>query len=277
MPVDWRALDADEREAQMNPRMAVGNDRAEARLSDYAERSRATRQRLPATYDIRYGDGPKATLDVFTPPGPGPHPIFAFVHGGYWRALDKDDHSFVVAPAVAAGFAGLVLNYDLCPAVTLDDILAELRAFMRWLARDGAQHGLDLDRLTMAGHSAGAHLTAMLMHDPGGRDLPPVRWAGLLSGIYEPEAILDISINEDVRLDAEAAARHDALRRPPRGEPRIEVIVGGDEPPAWIGQSEAYATMVRALGHDVAFRIVEGADHFTLLDHPIVPSLQHRP
>ena len=276
--VDWRSLDPASLEAQLNPRAAVGNDAVEAYLEGYARRSAEARARMAATFDIRFGPGPKATLDLFRPEGQGPFPAFAFIHGGYWRALDKAEHHFVVEPAVRAGFAALVVNYDLCPAVTLDDIVAQMRAFMGFVGREGQALGLDgAGGLALAGHSAGAHLAAMLLHDGGGAAVPPVRWAHLASGIYEPEAARHISVNEDVRLTAEVAERNDALRRLPSGHPQIEITVGADEPPAWIGQSEAMASALRAAGHGIAYEAVAGADHFSLLDRPIVPPLRARP
>ncbi|MFP4126765.1 MAG: alpha/beta hydrolase, partial [Alphaproteobacteria bacterium] len=158
MATDWRELAPAAREAQLNPRLAVGDAVAQSYLAGYAQRSQAARLRLAGERDRRYGPQPKATYDLFRPATPPPHPAFVFIHGGYWRALDKDEHSFVVEPAVAAGFAGVVVNYDLCPAVTLDHIVAEMRAFMAHLAAAAGELGLRTDGVALAGHSAGAHL-----------------------------------------------------------------------------------------------------------------------
>ena len=270
--MDWRALAVGERERQFNPRVAVGNDRAEAYLAEYAARSAAARGRMRALFDVRYGTGAKATFDLFLPESPRPAPVFAFVHGGYWRALDKQEHHFVVEPAVRAGFAGLVVNYDLCPAVTLDDIVAELRDFARFLMAEGAGLGMDVERIALAGHSAGAHLIACLLHDVAA--VMPVAWANLASGIFEPAAILELTINADVRLSPEMAARNDALARPPRTGAEIEVSVGGEEPPHWIAQSGAYAALSRDTGRPTTLRVAPGADHFSLLFEPILPPVQ---
>lgn len=269
--IDWRTLQPDALEAQFNPRVAVGNSRAEAYLEDFAARSRDARKRLGGTFDIRFGEGSKCTFDLFRPAGPAPHPALVFIHGGYWRALDKHDHHFVAEAPVRAGFAVLVVNYDLCPEVTLDDIVAEMRTFMAFLGREASALGLGTDAIALAGHSAGAHLAAMLLHDAGAPEALPVAWAGLSSGIYEPEAVLAISVNADVRLTADMAERNDALRRPPQGRPRIEVTVGALEPAAWIGQSEAYALEARRAGHVVDYAAVPQTDHFTILHRPIVP------
>ncbi len=272
---DWRNLDPATREAEMNPRAALGDAVADAYFASYAERSAAARARMHGTFDIRFGTGPKCTFDLFRPKTAGPHPAFVFIHGGYWRALDKVDHHFVVEPAVAAGFAALVVNYDLCPEVTLDDIVEEMRAFMRFLAQHAQDLQLRSDGLALAGHSAGAHLAAMLLHDPGSDAAPPVTWAALASGIYEPAAVLELSVNADVRLTAEMAERNDVLHRLPTCRPAIEVTVGADETPAWIGQSEALTRVLSAAGHNVAYEAVPRANHLSLLYRPILPPLVH--
>ncbi|MFW5679945.1 MAG: alpha/beta hydrolase, partial [Pseudomonadota bacterium] len=141
---DWHTLDVAERERQFNPRVAVGNDRVEAYLAGYAARSAAMRRHWNGRFDVRYGTGEKATLDVFLPRTEAPAPPFVFVHGGYWRALDKHEHHFVVEPALEAGFAAVLPNYDLCPNVTLDAIVAQMRACMAFLAAQGSGLGLDM-------------------------------------------------------------------------------------------------------------------------------------
>src|SRR5438874_1799314 len=80
----------------------------------YAELSEATRAVLAPKLDLRYGSGTKETLDLFVPPGTA-RATFVFIHGGYWRALDKTEFSFVAAPFIAQGIAVAVINYDLCP------------------------------------------------------------------------------------------------------------------------------------------------------------------
>ncbi|TVQ30324.1 MAG: alpha/beta hydrolase [Geminicoccaceae bacterium] len=265
MTTRWQDLAVAERERQFNPRVAVGHDRVEAYLAEYAERSAAMRPNWPATFDIRYGEGPKATFDIFLPAAGTPAVPFVFIHGGYWRALDKHEHHFVVEPALQAGFAAVVVNYDLCPANTLDGIVAQMRACMAFLAGEGAGLGLAVDAVHLAGHSAGAHLAAMLLHDAGA-DLA-IASAVLASGIYEPAVILELTINADVRLMPDMAARNDALRLPPRPGPVIDVTVGAEEPSGWIAQSRAYAERYA----EGRFEAVAGADHFSLLFQPLLP------
>ncbi|HZD25465.1 MAG TPA: alpha/beta hydrolase, partial [Alphaproteobacteria bacterium] len=112
MSFDWRAHEAEELERHFNPRVAVPE--AAELLERYAARAAAARQALPGTYDMRYGSGEKQTFDLHPPARPADgKPLLVFIHGGYWRALDKSDHSFVVPVFTAAGATVVNLNYDL--------------------------------------------------------------------------------------------------------------------------------------------------------------------
>jgi arylformamidase len=107
-------------DAQYNARAAIPEH---ARIFErWATDSRAARERLAGRIDLRYGDGPNETLDVFAPPGAAGAPVFVFIHGGYWRALDKSDQSFLAPPFVDAGVVVVLPNYALCPAVGIATI-----------------------------------------------------------------------------------------------------------------------------------------------------------
>jgi arylformamidase len=161
------------------------------------------------------------------------------------------------------------LNYDLCPSVTLDDIVDEIREAVLYCAHHAADFGAAARRLCLVGHSAGAHLVArMLAQDWAAAGLPAntITGAVALSGIYEPEVVLRLAVNTEIGLTAAMAARHDGLRRPPQSQVPVLIAVGGAEPAGWIGQSRAYHDVCVAAGLDVHWMCVEGANHFTLLE-----------
>ena len=276
---DWRGRSAEELERHFNPRAAIGADAALAEIARFSELSAAARKTLAGEYDLRYGAGEKQTLDLHRPAKTGA-PILLFIHGGFWRALDKSDHTFVAPAFVAAGACFVNLNYDLCPAVTLDDIVREAREGLAWVWRNAARLGGDPDRLFVAGHSAGAHLCALLLaRDWTAEELPAdaIKGAACLSGIYETAVVRRISVNGDVRLDEATAARCDALSRPPRGRPDMLVTVGGDEPEGWRAQTEAYAAACRAVGLAPEVQTVPATNHFTLIhDVARADGAQHR-
>jgi arylformamidase len=280
MSWDWRGRSAEELEKHFNPRVAIGDPEAVARgIARYAELSAEARRTHPGEYDLRYGAGEKQTLDVHRPAKAGA-PILLFIHGGFWRALDKSDHSFIAPAFVEAGACVVNLNYDLCPTVTLDDIVREAREGLAWVQRNAARLGGDPDRLFIAGHSAGAHLAALLLaQDWTAEGLPAdaVKGAACVSGIYETAPVLRISVNADVRLDEAMAQRCDALSRPPRRNSPLLISVGAEEPEGWRAQTEAYAAACRAAGLAPEVLAVPGTNHFTVIhDFADAGGAQHR-
>lgn len=268
---NWRDLTPPDLEQHFNPRVAVPD--AQQCLERFAQRSAEARKHIPGRYDLRYGPGPKATLDLHVPTGRGrAHPLVVFMHGGYWRALDKSDHSFVVPPILDAGAAVVNLNYDLCPHVTLDEMVEAIATALRFCHAHAARWQADPDHIILLGHSAGAHLAAAMLQ----RSWPEselrataIRAVVALTGIYEPEVILGISVNAEARISADVAARHGCLQRPFTLHPRMLVAAGGDEPEGWTSQSEAFAAHCLAQGLSTEVQLVGGANHFTILERAI--------
>src|SRR5689334_24260558 len=167
-------------------------------LSRWAESSSSARAAHPCHVDLRYGNQPGETLDVFPAPQPNA-PVLLFIHGGYWRALDKADHSFVAPLFVDAGLAVAVINYDLCPDVTIATIVEQCRRAVGWTVREGPRHGAPAP-LVIAGHSAGGHLVAMLMATDWrerGFDVAPFAGGVTLSGVHDLEPLVLFSYNVD--------------------------------------------------------------------------------
>jgi arylformamidase len=168
----------------------------------WSAESAAARSRLDSRLDIRYGSGPKQTLDLF--PAKSPRGALLFIHGGYWRALDKDDHSFVASAFVDKGVGVVVINYDLCPNVSIAHIVEECRQAVAWLWREGRSQGVPVERLFIAGHSAGGHLVAMLYATDWRRYGVPVdaiRGGLSISGVFDLEPLIQVSFNADLKLD----------------------------------------------------------------------------
>ena len=264
--MDWRRLPTDELERQFNPRVASSN--AEYHFEVFGKASERARTSLTHELDVRYGDRPLETLDLFPAIEPN-SPIHLFIHGGYWRALDKSLYSCIAQPLVALGCGVAVINYDLCPNVTLDDISREIFDGLVWVARNAQRLNGNLDRITVSGHSAGAHLAAeLLSHDWSLEGLPSnlIKSALLVSGIYDPEPVRFTSIQNDVRLTEDMAHRHNTLTMTPRTRSNVVVAVGGMEPPYWIEQSRLYHQ-----AHDLStpLMIVDKTDHFTIKDTAI--------
>ena len=250
-------------ESHYNPRAAVPDHEAFAEARDNAARKATGTMR--ADLDIRYGDGPRALLDIYRPSGDAPAPVQVYFHGGYWRSNGKTDFVHLAVPFVQAGAVCVLVGYDLCPAVTLPDIVEEALQAMRWLHANVAKHGGDPDRLFVSGSSAGAHLAAMtIAHDWTKDGLPAdlVKGAAPVTGIYQLEPVLKISVNELIRLTPDQVAPM-SPGAPRHGGP-VLVAVGGAEPDGWRQQSKDYAELCRSAGVSVEFMELPGLNHFSI-------------
>ncbi len=172
--------------------------------------------------------------------------MLVYIHGGYWRALDKRDQSFVAPPFVAAGAMVVLPNYALCPAVTIEHIVLQLVQSLAWVWRHAAEHGGDPARIVVAGHSAGGHLAAMMLACDWravAPDLPAdlVKGALAVSGVFELEPLRHAPfLAPDLNLDAATARKLSPAAMPaPRG--RLVAVVGGDESEEFLRQNALIA------------------------------------
>ncbi len=178
----------------------------------WAAASALARGSMPGRLDLRYGPGPKETLDIF-PTDAANAPVLVFIHGGYWRSLDKSDFSFLAPVFTQAGWLVVVPNYDLCPAVGIDDIALEMTRALAWTWHHAAEHGGDRRRIGVIGHSAGGHLAAMMLAchwKQVDADLPEdlVRRAMSISGLHDLRAVAQVPhLQADLRLSPETARR----------------------------------------------------------------------
>jgi len=257
---DQKALDA-----QYNLRAAVPEH--PEYFERYAATSAAFRERWPGRLDLPYGDSARQAIDLFLPQAASP-PLFVFIHGGYWQALDRKDFSFVAEPLVGAGAAVALVGYDLAPTVDMDTIVGQVRQAIAWLYRNAVAQGYDGGRICLAGHSAGGHLAAMaLATDWTGLGLPAdvVKGVCAISGVFDLEPIRQCYLNQVVGLDEAQARRHSPVLLPPQNRCPVMVTVGEHETPAFHRQSRAYA---EALGrHGVPCELVtqSGLDHFSII------------
>lgn len=272
-----RLDDPDWLEQQYNNRARVP-DHAE-HFRKWAEASELTRLQSDCSLDIAYGNGDGEALDVFRPAARGPAaPVLVFIHGGYWRSLDKSQHSFVAASYNAAGALVVVPNYALAPAVTLEHITLQMTRALAWVWRHAAEHGGDRSRIVVAGHSAGGHLAAMLLScrwkevDPA---MPAQALAGALSisGLYDLEPMrLTPSLQADLRLTP-ASVRRLSPAFFPRPKGRLNVAAGALESEEFLRHNQ----LIRDQWGPTAVPVCEtvpGADHFSILRHLADPDAQ---
>lgn len=262
----WAGLTPEEHEYQYNPQKSVP-DFATHRARREAPNA-AARAHLKAHTDLAYGDHPLHTLDVYPAAQPNA-PVHIFIHGGYWRAQDKQNYAFLAEPLVQHGICTVIINYALCPSVTLDGVVdSALRAF-EWVVRNISHYGGDPARISLSGHSAGAHLgAAVIATDWTAHGLPTdcLKAAVLISGVYDPTPAQHTTVNADIRLTPEVIARHNYEKHPPRQRCPIWIIAGGREPWQFIDQSYRYAHHLHRAGRDPAVIVSPGFHHFDILD-----------
>ena len=238
-------------------------------------RSEEARRRVRCVLDVPYGPYAMEKMDIFMPAGAS-RACLMFIHGGYWRALDKKDHSFVAAELVKHGVTVAVPNYALCPAVTVEEIVRQVLQACAWLYRNGTNFGAPLGNLYVSGHSAGGHLTAMAIAAlfPVFRpDLPRkvVRGGLAISGVYDLRDLVNVpSVNNDVRLKPAQAEKASPLFYPPATDAPLYLAAGGKELAPFTVQQAALAAKWKKV---VAAEIPCPNDHhFSILDGLADPS-----
>jgi arylformamidase len=208
----------------------------------WAESSKLARERLNGKLDVRYGDQAGETLDVF-PAAQAGAPVLVFIHGGYWRSLDKADHSFLAPAFVESGATVVVPNYALCPAVTIETIALQMTRALAWVWRNPGVHTGDPNRIAVVGHSAGGHLAAMMLScrwKDVGDDLPPklVPNAMSISGLYDLEPIRNTPfLQQDLQLTPASVRRLSPAFFPrPRGT--LYTLAGINESDEFLRQNQ---------------------------------------
>jgi arylformamidase len=201
-------LDIEFLEREYNPRATIPNFGALfAQWKARAEQARAASQ---PRMNLAYGAAVAEKLDYFQA-APAGAPVLVFIHGGYWRALDKADFSWIAPPYVAAGIAVAVVNYGLAPKTPLAEIVAQVRRAIAWIHIHAEELGADRARIFCAGHSAGGHLTAMMLATDWpavSPELPRHLLAGALtiSGLFDLEPLAAAEfLRHDLALGAAGA------------------------------------------------------------------------
>jgi arylformamidase len=256
-----------------NPRFTVPDYPDIARR--WGLRSEQTRALERGYFDVPYGRDQSEKMDIFLAHGTS-RALLMFIHGGYWRALDKKDFSFVAPALLRAGVTVALPNYALCPRVRVSDIVLQMVQACAWLHRNGANFGAPRAHLYACGHSAGGHLTAMMLACQWPRyaaDLPPkVVHGGLaISGLYDLREIARTpSINIDIQLTEQDAVAVSPAFLPPATAAPLYIAVGEKETGGFHLQQALMRERWRAVLTEAI--LVPGRDHFSVLEELTRPS-----
>jgi arylformamidase len=241
----------------------------------WAAASALARRGMACELDVPYGDGPREALDTFPAARKGA-PLAVFVHGGYWKSLDKAEHGFAAAALHDLGAAVVAPNYGRCPQCSIEQITLQLARATAWAWRHARDLNADPRRVVVVGHSAGAHLAAMLLACawpvfdaalPAGL----VKGALGLSGIYDLAPLMDVpSLQEVLRITPRQAriASPARLAAPRRG--RFYALAGGEESHEFLRQNRL---LQQAWGRECVplAQAVAGLNHFSIVDALAAP------
>ncbi|HZQ60032.1 MAG TPA: alpha/beta hydrolase [Casimicrobiaceae bacterium] len=257
----YRGMSRAALDAAYNNRAAV--PRYEAIVAQRRQRSAEVRRNTAGRLDLRYGERARQRLDFF-PASNANAPVFAYIHGGYWQSTEKESSTYLIEGPLAHGVAVALIEYTIAPEAGMDEIVAEIRSAIDWLAMHARELGGDPACLYVGGHSAGGHLAAMTLDK---------EIAGVLciSGLFELEPIRLGSLNDNIDMSEASAERNSPLLHVPTQAPPLIVAVGALELPELVRQSADYVAMLQKHGLPARYLPIDGRDHFTVLDELASP------
>ncbi len=265
----YRGYTAEELDREYNNRLKVPD--YQEYYDDWEAGSQSFRQTAQRAHlDIMFGSGEFENLDLFLPESSG-GPLHVYIHGGYWQWMYKESFSFLGKAFVEAGAAFAAINYALCPSVTMDELIQQVRAACAFLYREASQFGYSPDKLHVSGHSAGGHLAAMLLATDWkafGPGLPMdlVKSGISISGVFDIEPLLFTDIGDALQLDEDGARRVSPLYLPPATKAPLVLSVGGDEGDEFHRQSQAMADAWVPHGVPIEMMDLPGENHFSMLN-----------
>lgn len=239
----------------------------DAIVATMRQRSQTSRARLRGDLGVAYGPAPSETLDIFYPARlAAAAPVHIFIHGGYWRMFSKDDFSYIADTVIAAGAIAVIPDYVLMPRQRMAVLVDQMRRATSWVAREIAERGGDPNRLSVSGHSAGAHLASWLLDRRDTIDEPRnyrLQAALLLGGIYDLEPLQQSFLQAEINLsDAEVrqwtplAVDHDTATR-------YTILVGADETPPFHDQATCFHRNLTAQGCVAEHHPVPATNHMS--------------
>ncbi|XP_069786090.1 kynurenine formamidase isoform X3 [Narcine bancroftii] len=248
-------------------------DRSEVIESHIKEMTKGTikgRNEAHTNLDEAYGQEDYEKLDIYLPPNSSTAPtLLIYFHGGYWQMLSKDMSGFMVPPLIEAGVTVVVVDYVLAPKGNMDTIVSQVRRSVAYIVQQYSA----VSGVYICGHSAGAHLGAMVLCTDWSEYnvIPKIKGALLVSGIYDLRPIVHTSVNDLLQMTESDAMRNSPLElvNNMKGLDRnseIVVAVAQYDSTEFRKQSQEYYQAIKVAGFNASFQDVTNRDHFDVIE-----------
>lgn len=252
---------------QYNPRLIVEN--VDEYVNSYLAESARVLKEYSNRSGVAYGSTRAEILDIFPADGASV-PIHIFFHGGYWHSFHSRDFAFVAEGLVRNGITAVLVNYALCPSVTIDEIVRQSSAAVAWTYSNAESFGANPEKITVSGHSAGGHLAGMMMSVSWENDygLPQNLIKGFLpiSGLFDLAPFPFSWLQPKLRLTTDEVLRNSPVLLKPACSAPVVVAVGDDESEEFHRQSENYAAFLQKHGINAEYMPIKGKNHFNIID-----------
>nr|XP_046261713.1 kynurenine formamidase isoform X1 [Scatophagus argus] len=270
----WTEMKKDELKRQYSPsqwshRMPADDviKAHEKALKEGTERARGLAQTL---LNVPYGEGDGEKLDVYIPSTNSLDvQLVIYIHGGFWQFLSKEESGFMAVPLVDKGVVVVAVDYDIAPKGNMDLMVSQVRRSVVSVVQQYSH----ISGLYLCGHSAGAHLAAMVLSTDWSQYsiTPQFKGAFLVSGIYDILPILSTYVNEPLKMTEEVALRNSPSKLVPQlklssSSCHIVVAIAEHDSPEFRKQSEEYYKTLEASGLNVTMEDVANTDHFNIIE-----------
>jgi arylformamidase len=257
----WEAMDRGELDRAYNNAAAVPEG---AQLfKEWQARSAQVREQHPEHLDLPYGPRERNRIDYFSA---GLNtPVLIFFHGGYWQMRSKADFAFLAESFLSQGISVAMVGYPLAPEATLDEIVADAHAAVRYLAAQLPALGGDPARMVVSGWSSGGHLATSVL------DEPSLRGGVAISGLYDLAPLVKSYVNDKLHIDEAAARRNSPMLNLPASSKPLELFAGSAELPEMRRQTADYASARRVAALPGHYDEIAGANHYTILNDMLRP------
>ncbi|XP_061625825.1 kynurenine formamidase isoform X1 [Phyllopteryx taeniolatus] len=275
--LSWTAMTKDELERQYSPsrwshRMAA-DDVIKAHVKALKEGTDRARGLAQTLLNVPYGEGEGERLDAYIPTTNSLDvPLVIYFHGGYWQFLSKEESGFMAVPLIDKGVVVVAVGYDVAPRGNMDLMVSQVRRSVVSVVQQYSH----INGLYLCGHSAGAHLAAMILSTDWSQysSMPQIKGAFLVSGIYDLLPILSTYVNKPLKMTEEVAIRNSPSKLIPQlklssSSCLIVVAVAENDSPEFRKQSEDYYNTLKATGLNVTLEDVPNTDHFSIIEQLI--------